>query len=74
MPIRPDMIGIVVPDLPAALQFYRLLGLPISAADAESHVDVTTSNGDHIAWDTEALMRSIYPDWGTSVGQRVTIA
>lgn len=75
MPIRPDMIGIVVRDMPAALRFYRLLGLPIpEGADAEAHVDVVTPNGYRIGWDTEALMRSIYPDWAEPVGQRVTLA
>jgi uncharacterized glyoxalase superfamily protein PhnB len=75
MDIRPDMIGIVVRDMAAALQFYRLLGLDIpEGVETEPHVDVTTPNGYRIAWDTEALIRSIYPDWVTPVGQRVTLA
>ncbi|MDP9315513.1 MAG: VOC family protein [Chloroflexota bacterium] len=75
MSIRPDMIGIVVRDMAASLRFYRLLGLDIPQdGESEPHVDVTTPNGYRIAWDTEELMRSIYPEWVTPVGQRVTLA
>jgi uncharacterized glyoxalase superfamily protein PhnB len=73
--LQPDMIGIVVRDMAASLRFYRLLGLDIPpSADGEPHVDVITPNGYRIAWDTEDLMQSIYPDWVTPVGQRVTLA
>jgi uncharacterized glyoxalase superfamily protein PhnB len=75
MALQPDMVGIVVRDMAASLRFYRLLGLDIPAdAESEPHVDVTTANGYRIAWDTESLMRSIYPDWVTPVGQRITLA
>ncbi len=75
MSIRPDMIGIVVRDMAASLRFYRLLGLDIPEdVESEPHVDVTTPNGYRIAWDTEEIMRSIYPEWVTPVGQRVTLA
>ena len=75
MAIQPDMIGIVVRDMAAALRFYRLLGLDIPAqAESEPHVEVITPNGYRIAWDTEELIRGIYPDWVEPAGQRVTIA
>ncbi len=75
MALQPDMIGIVVSDMTASLRFYRLLGLDIPAdAESEPHVEVTTPNGYRIAWDTEELIRSIYPEWVTPVGQRVTLA
>lgn len=75
MALQPDMIGIVVRDMPAALRFYRMLGLDIpAAADSEPHAEVITPNGYRIAWDTEELTRSIYPEWQSPVGQRVTLA
>lgn len=73
--IQPGFIGIVVSDMAASLPFYRLLGLEIlEGAEHEAHFDVKTPNGYRIAWDTEALMRDIYPDWETPRGQRTTLA
>lgn len=75
MAIKPDMIGIVVSDMAAALRFYRLLGLDIpQGVETEPHVEVTTPNGYRIAWDSAELIRSIYPDWQTPIGQRLTLA
>lgn len=75
MAVQLDMIGIVVSDMAAALKFYRLLGLAIpEGAEGEGHVEVTTPNGYRIAWDTEEIMRGIYPDWPQPVGQRVGLA
>ena len=75
MPVRPDMVGITVRDLQASLQFYRLLGLDIPVApDDEQHVEITTPNGYRIAWDAEAMIKGIYPDWQTPTGQRVGLA
>ncbi len=75
MTIQPDMIGITVRDMAAALRFYRLLGLAIpEGAESEPHVEVITPNGYRIAWDTEALIRSLYPNWVEPRGQRVTLA
>jgi uncharacterized glyoxalase superfamily protein PhnB len=67
------MIGIVASDMAASLPFYRLLGLEIPE-DASGHVEVKTPNGYRIAWDTEALMKDLYPDWETPRGQRTTLA
>src|SRR5258708_35863355 len=75
MSIQPDMIGLTVRDMGASLKFYRLLGLDIpEAAAGEDHVEVITPNGYRIAWDTETMMRGLYPDWVEPVGQRVGLA
>lgn len=75
MAVQPDMIGIVVHNMAATLQFYRLLGLDIpEGVDTEPHVEVTTPNGYRIAWDTVELIKSIYPDWVEPVGHRMSIA
>lgn len=75
MAVQIDMIGIVVRDMTAALKFYRKLGLAIpEGAEREPHVEVITPNGYRIAWDTEEIMRGIYPDWQQPVGQRVGLA
>ena len=75
MAIRPDMIGIVVRDMAAALDFYRLLGLEIPAGvEGEPFVEVTTPNGYRISWNTVAMVKSIDPEWVEPVGQRVSLA
>ncbi len=75
MPAQPDMVGIVVSDMAAALGFYRLLGLAIApGAEGEGHVEVITPNGYRIAWDSEEVIRSFDPGWTRPVGQRVGLA
>jgi uncharacterized glyoxalase superfamily protein PhnB len=75
MAIQPDMIGIVVSDMAAALRFYRMLGLAIpDGVEGDAHVEVITPNGYRIAWDTEALARSIHADWVAPQGNRVGLA
>ncbi|NNJ11274.1 glyoxalase [Chloroflexales bacterium ZM16-3] len=75
MAIQPDMVGIQVSDMAAALRFYRMLGLAIpEGVEGEAHVEVITPNGYRIAWDTEALMRSINPEWVAPSGSRVGLA
>ncbi len=72
---QPDLIGIVVRDMAAALRFYRTLGLDIPVdLDAESHVEVTLPGGFRIAWDTRDLVKSLDPDWAEPAGQRMTLA
>ncbi len=74
MPL-PDMIGITVRDMAAALRFYRQLGLEIPPdQDQEQHVELITPNGYRIAWDTEELIKSLDPDWVEPVGGRITLA
>ena len=75
MTIIPDMIGLTVRDMAAALRFYRMLELAIpEGAEAEDHVEVITPNGYRIAWDTVAMAKSIFPDWVEPVGQAMTLA
>ena len=75
MTIIPDMIGLTVRDMAAALRFYRLLDLAIpEGAEREDHVEVITPNGYRIAWDTVAMAKSIYPDWVEPVGQAMAMA
>lgn len=75
MAVQPAVIAIVVKDMAASLAFYRLLGLEIPAGvENEPHVETTAANGCRIAWDSEEMIRSIYPDWATPAGQRVTLA
>ncbi len=72
---QPDLIGIVVRDMPAALRFYRLLGLEIPPGqEAAPHVEVTLPNGFRIAWDGLEMIKGIYPDWVEEPsGQRMTL-
>ncbi len=75
MAVRPDMIGIVVSDMTAALRFYRLLELDIpTGVEGEPHVEVTTPNGYRIAWDTLELTKSLDPEWVEPVGHRMSLA
>jgi catechol 2,3-dioxygenase-like lactoylglutathione lyase family enzyme len=75
MALQPDMIGITVSDMAASLRSYRRLGLSIpEGVEGQPHVEVVTPNGYHIAWDTEALMKSLDPDWVPPTGQRMVLA
>ena len=52
----PDLLGIVVKDMAAALKFYRLLGLDIpNEMDDQQHVEFRTPTGFRVAWDTKSL-------------------
>jgi catechol 2,3-dioxygenase-like lactoylglutathione lyase family enzyme len=75
MAIQPDMIGIVVKDMAAALRFYRLLGLVIpEGVESEPYVEVTTPNGYRISWNTLEMVQGIYPDWEEPAGHRMSLA
>jgi catechol 2,3-dioxygenase-like lactoylglutathione lyase family enzyme len=75
MPIQPDMVAMVVRDMSAALQFYRLLGLDIpDGQDAEPFVEIITPNGYRLSWNAESMIKEIDPSWKEPVGQRVSIA
>ncbi len=72
--VRPDMIGIVVCDMQAALDFYRALGLEIpDGAEQEDHVEVK-ANGYRIAWDTEEMVKGFNPAWQAPNGSRIGLA
>jgi catechol 2,3-dioxygenase-like lactoylglutathione lyase family enzyme len=76
MAVQPDMVGMVVRDMAAALRFYRLLGLAIpEGVEGEPFVEVTTPNGYRISWNSLEMTKSIDPDWVEEpVGQRVSLA
>jgi uncharacterized glyoxalase superfamily protein PhnB len=66
---RLDLVGIVVEDMRASLDFYRLLGLQFQdGAEDEGHVEVTLEGGVRLAWDSADLIRSIDPDWQPPTG------
>lgn len=73
---RFDLVGIVVKDMPAALAFYRRLGLPIPAErDQDQHVEVLLPSGLRLAWDTEGVMASFDRSFDPHVrGGRVSLA
>jgi uncharacterized glyoxalase superfamily protein PhnB len=69
------MIGIVVRDIPRAIQFYRLLDLPFpDAAEGEDYVEAKTPNGYRISLNSEALDKKLTPDWEPPRGQRISLA
>ncbi len=72
---QPDLVGIVVRDIAAALRFYRLLGLDIPAdQEGEPHAEVSLPGGLRMAWDSLEMMQGIYPDWEVPAGHRMTLA
>jgi uncharacterized glyoxalase superfamily protein PhnB len=76
MKITPATIEIVVADMPAALAFYRLLGLDIPAeADAAPHVEADFG-GARIAFDTEETISSYDSSWSRppASGHRMALA
>jgi uncharacterized glyoxalase superfamily protein PhnB len=74
MAIVPDMVGIVVSDVPRAAAFYRLLGLPFPEAKAgEDFIEVTV-NGYRISLNAESMAKSLDPDWTKPQGQRMELA
>ena len=71
----PDLLGIVVKDMSAALKFYRLLGLDIpSEMDDQQHVEFKTPTGFRVAWDTQELMVKINGQWPEPTGHRMGFA
>jgi uncharacterized glyoxalase superfamily protein PhnB len=75
MAIRPDMIGVVVRDMGAALRFYRTLGLDVpQGQDHEPFVQVITPNGYRISWNALEMIKQIDPAWVEPVGHRIELA
>ena len=72
---QPDMIGIVVRDMAAALRFYRALGLAIpEGQESEPYVQVITPNGYRISWNALEMIKQIDPAWVEPVGHRMELA
>jgi uncharacterized glyoxalase superfamily protein PhnB len=72
MPIVPDMVGIVVSDVPRAIRFYRLLGLAFPDTD-QDFVEVK-ANGYRISLNAESMAKSLDPKWEKPRGQRMELA
>ncbi len=74
--LRLDLVGIVVRDMKASLEFYRRLGLDIpEGAEEEPHAEATAPSGLRVAWDTVELMQQIDPAWTEpSGGHRLSLA
>lgn len=69
-----DLIGMVVKDMPAALAFYRLLGMEIPAEmDSEGHVEVVLDGGLRVAWDALEVIQS-FTEWTEPAGHRMGLA
>jgi len=69
--IVPDMIGIVVSDIPRSIAFYKLLGLDFPKGDGFVEVK---ANGYRISLNDEAMVKEHSPDWKKPVGQRLELA
>jgi uncharacterized glyoxalase superfamily protein PhnB len=75
MSIKPDMVGLVVRDMAAALRFYRMLELAIpDGVEGEAYVEVITPNGYRISWNTLEMVKGIDAGWVEPVGQRISLA
>ncbi|HET9058476.1 MAG TPA: VOC family protein [Acidimicrobiales bacterium] len=76
MKLKPALVELVVADMAATLAFYRRLGLEIpAAAGTEDHVDIELAGNMRIAFDTQAVIRSIDPEWRLPEGgHRVALA
>ena len=64
-----NYVSFVVSDMERSLEFYRTLGLPIpdgahlnAEGAPEDHVEIS-QNGLRIAWETEAMIRSLGSGW-----------
>ncbi|TSB46037.1 VOC family protein [Alkalicoccobacillus porphyridii] len=74
MKVKLDMVGIVVKDMRAALDFYRVLGFNISNdLNDEPHAEVN-QDGVRLAFDTQEIARSVYGSWDEPTGHRVELA
>lgn len=71
-----DALGIVVSDMPAALAFYRLLGLEFpDQPEVEGHIEATLPGGARLMLDTEEVMASFDPDFAPPTGPgRISLA
>ena len=73
MPPRISVFGVVVTDMPAALAFYRRLGLDFPPdADDQPHVDIELPGGLRLTLDTVETIRSFDPDWQPATGGPAT--
>ena len=72
---RFDLIGIVVEDMTASLNFYRALGMDIPPeADSEPHVELALPGGLRMAWDAVTTIQSFDPEFEPRRGNTVGLA
>lgn len=76
MKLIPNVIELVVSDMPVTLAFYRFLGVDIPPdADTAPHVEAELGGGVKLAFDSERTVRSIDADWSPPRGgHRVALA
>lgn len=74
--MRLNAIGIVVRDMPRALNFYRRLGLDFpEGADAEEHVETKLGDGVTLMFDVASMVKTFDPAWTAPSGSpRVAFA
>jgi catechol 2,3-dioxygenase-like lactoylglutathione lyase family enzyme len=66
---RFQVIGLVVAEMAASLDFYRALGFELPAdADEQPHVELALPGGPTIAWDTRDTIRSFDASWAPPAG------
>ena len=69
-----NAIGIVVSDTAESIRFYRTLGLEVPDMPGEGHVETAFTNGVHLMFDTEDVIRSYRPDWSRATGNQLGLA
>jgi hypothetical protein len=73
MEIRLDLVGIVVRDMRASLEFYRRLGLDIpGGAEDEPHAEATTPSGSHQHFSLSAPCIRSWPIFSSECSIRTT--
>jgi catechol 2,3-dioxygenase-like lactoylglutathione lyase family enzyme len=63
MAVQFKVIGLVVADLEASLDFYRRLGIEVPADTGTGHVQASLPGGLTLAWDTIETIHSFDPEW-----------
>ena len=72
---RLDAFGMVVSDMAATLDFYRLLGIEVpEGAEAEDHVELELDGGVRLMFDSAELVSSISEWQPPSGGHRMGLA
>lgn len=72
--LKLDMVGIVVKEMKAALDFYRVLGFEIPETENEAlHVEVE-QEGIRLAFDQLSMAKEIFGIWEEPTGHRIELA
>ncbi len=69
---RFDAFGLVVSDMKAAVDFYRLLGVDLPT-EAEGHVEGVLPGGIRMMFDTVDVVQA-FSDWEPPTGYRIALA